>query len=209
MRSLLHALWPVAVLALGGGCALVDSDDRAPPTDQDAASAAVLQEAQQVLDHLALLDELSRGDPTQQAAMVERARSAAATSSSAADRLRYGLVLAMPGHVASDPAAARSTLSALLATPEVLSPAEAALAQVMLQDVDARLALLGENEALAAAGRQDRERSQALNRRLQSQVTENDRLKQELDEALAKLEAVADLERSLVDRQAVPKGQQR
>lgn len=80
---------------------------------------------------------------------------------------------------------------------------------VMLQDINARLALLSENQRLVAEGdREDKERLQALNRRLQAQSVENARLKQELDEALAKLEAVADLERSLAERQTGPKGTQ-
>ena len=208
MRSRLTALWPMALLALAGGCAMLSGPEQAPPDSQGDTSAAALREAQRTLDDLALLEQFGRGDPSQQADMVERVRRDAEASPTFAHRLRYALVIAMPGHGASDPAAASAALSDLLAAPEGLLPAEAALAYVMLQGVNARLALLDEKEALVATGREDQERSQALNRRLQGQVTENARLKQELEEALAKLEAVADLERSLVERQAVPKGQQ-
>jgi hypothetical protein len=85
-------------------------------------------------------------------------------------------------------------------------PAEQALAYVMFQDVSARLALQSENQRLTAdAGSRNDQRVQALNRRLQAQATENAKLKQELDEARAKLEAVAALERSLAERQIQPR----
>ena len=85
-------------------------------------------------------------------------------------------------------------------------PAEQALAYVMFQDVNARLSLVAENQRLVAeaGNREDRDRLQAANRRIQAQAAENARLKAELDQARAKLEAVAALERSLAERQATP-----
>ena len=43
-------------------------------------------------------------------------------------------------------------------------------------------------------------RIEALNRRIQAQTVENARLRQELTEALKKLEAVATLERNIAER---------
>lgn len=208
MRSVRHIVWPIALLALSSGCTLLDDFRQPPPPAPDGASTAAAYEAQTVLGYLTLLDQLARGNPSQQAEIVGQTRHAADSAPTLTNRLRYALVLALPGHASSDPLAAREALTSALSRPEGLLPTEAALAYLALQDVNARLALLSENETLTTASRDDKERTQALNRRLQVQVAENARLKQELDDALAKLEAVADLERSLAERQVAPKGSQ-
>ena len=130
-------------------------------------------------------------------------------SPTSSNRLRHALVLGLPGHAASDPNAARNALDTLLGAPDGLLPAELALAQVARRDVDARLTLLSENQRLVTeAGREEKERQKTLNRRLQAQDEEITRLRKELDEALAKLEAVADLERNMAERKVEPKGRQ-
>jgi hypothetical protein len=120
-------------------------------------------------------------------------------------RLRYACLLATPDHAGSDPNAARSLLDDLIAAPTTLGPAELALAQALRREVDARLSLDAALQASlrdvqSAAGVAETERVAAANRRIQALTTENARLKRELDEALAKLEAIAELERSLVNR---------
>ena len=207
MRSAIALLGPVLLLALGTGCSLVDGWGQGSRKSTPApATPALTADAQAALDHLSLLDRLARAAPAEQAEIAGEAKRTAALSPTFTNQLRYALVLGLPGHAGSDPVAARAALDVLLARPEDVLPAELALAYVTLQDVNARLALLSENERLVAeAGRSDKER-QNLNRRLQTAATENAQLKQELDAALAKLEAVADLERSLAERQAQPKG---
>lgn len=97
--------------------------------------------------------------------------------------------------------AARDRLGALLAGPELLLPAEVAIANVMQREVDARIALEVTNKRLATESSvQEQSQVQALTRRLQSQTAEIARLRQELSEALAKLEAVATLERNIAER---------
>jgi uncharacterized protein YlxW (UPF0749 family) len=83
----------------------------------------------------------------------------------------------------------------------MLRPAELAIAFVMLHDVNARIALAGENQRAAADTERDESvRIEALNRRIQAQNAENARLRQDLAEALKKLEAVATLERSIAEK---------
>lgn len=207
MRRTAAGLSALLVLGLSAGCSIFDGLGQKPP--ETAPTPALTIEARQALDNLDLLERLTAASPAEQAEIAEQARRVAELSPTASNRLRHALVLGLPGHATSDPMAARSALDALLATPEGLLPAELALAQVARRDVDARLALLSENQRLVTeAGREERERQKALNRRLQAQDDEITRLRKELDEALAKLEAVADLERNMAERKAEPKGRQ-
>ncbi len=203
MPRLVHIAMLLAALALASGCTLLQGgrDEEAPSAEPDLAP-----EARLVIGYLATLERLAKAGPAEQAEIANFARRAFELDPTTANHLRHALVLALPGHSAGDPAAARTELGALLATPERMLPAEQALAYVMYQDVNARLSLVAENQRLAAAdtGREDRERLQAANRRLQAQAAENAKLKAELDEARAKLEAVAALERSLAERPATP-----
>jgi hypothetical protein len=67
----------------------------------------------------------------------------------------------------------------------------------MVRDLDARLALTRENDALRNGGNDEDDIQIAdLNRRLQSEIAEKDRLRRELERAEAKLEAIATLEGS-------------
>ena len=203
-----RSLWACVplILSVAAGCAVVD-DLGAPGRRPKPEAAAAVQppDSALALEHLALLQRLALASPAEQAEIFELARRAMQVQPGISNQLRYALLQALPGHAGSDPAAARTALGELLATPQRLLPAEEALARVMLQDVNARMALLSENQRLAAAAvSEDKERLQALNRRVQSQAAENARLRQELQEALAKLEAVAALERSMAERQSPP-----
>lgn len=194
-----------ACLALAGGCSVLD-DWRAREQPEAPAVPVTTPEAELVFGYLDVLGRLGRSSPAEQAELAGQARRMAALDPTTSNRLRHALILGLPGHVASDAKAARTALGDLLATPERMLPAEAALATLMYQEVDARLALESENQRLAEQASQGRQNGvQALNRRLQAQAAENARLRQQLDEALAKLEAVAALERSLAERRAAPR----
>lgn len=184
-------------LLLLTGCAVID-DLGARRRPAEAQAQPDVRDAAMVAMHLKTLESIARGTPAVQAELAEEVRSQSATDPTIFNRLRYALVLGLPAHTASDAAAARDALGTLLATPELMRPAEIAIAQVMLHDVNARIALAGssQREALDSA-RDDNLKIAALNRRLQSQAAENARLHQELAEALAKLEAIATLERNL------------
>lgn len=195
----------MACLALSlAGCSAWTGLQEKAPTDVAPASPT---EAEIVAGHLDVINRLGAGTPAEQAEIVESARRSYLESPSPSHQLRYACVLATPSHGGSDPAGARTLLGELLAAPERLGVPERALAQIVYREVNARLSLESELRALRAATEQaDQERAAAVNRRIQAQAAENARLKKELEEALAKLEAIAELERSLVNRPA-PNGE--
>jgi hypothetical protein len=185
-----------------GDSALTKPAERPEPVPRTAADAEAARQ------YLAALDELQAAPVARQAEIVQSARNAAEVTPTTLNKLRYALMLALPGHGASDPVAARRQLSELLARPELMLPAERALAAISLHDVQARLVLIEANRHLqedsAARGDQNRDRSAAAARRLQAEIDENARLRKALDDAQKKLDAVTELERSIVDRNKAP-----
>jgi nucleoid-associated protein YgaU len=84
---------------------------------------------------------------------------------------------------------------------------ERALTLVELQQIDDILTIEAENRRLQSdAVRADREKMSTANRRLQSEQDENARLRKELEEARAKLDAIANIERSLNERKPSNEG---
>jgi hypothetical protein len=177
---------------LAGGCAAVDDRSRA---DTELAPAA--DDGQMVADYLAMLGRLGRGDAAEQAEIIEASRTAYLADPSARNRLRYAFVLAVPGHGATDSVGARQLLGESLATPETLLESERALAELMVRELDLRLALAQEIANLRDhTTAEERDSVASLNRRLQQETAEKDRLRRELEEARKKLEAIATLEGS-------------
>ena len=183
-----------AALGLAGGCANVD-DWSGMKRRGETTPVTQTDDGQIVAGYLATLDRLGRGGDAAQAEVIESTRSAYLADPSTHKRLRYAFVLAVPGHAASDPAGARALLGEALATPETMLPSERALADLMVRDLDARLALARENESLRnGSSAQEDNRIADLNRRLQAETAEKERLRRELETAQAKLEAIATLE---------------
>jgi hypothetical protein len=186
----------VLLLAVGlvAGCRSVD-DWSGLKRGKETTPVARTDDGQVIAGYLATLDRLGRGGAAEQAEIVEATRSAYLAEPSTQKRLRYAFVLAVPGHAASDAAGARSLLGEALATPETLLPSERALADLMVRHLDARLALARENDTLRnGTTLQEDHRIAELNRRLQAETAEKDRLRRELERAEAKLEAIATLE---------------
>ncbi|MEX0733346.1 MAG: hypothetical protein WD051_01805 [Steroidobacteraceae bacterium] len=182
------------------GCKSVD-DWSGLKKRKDTTPVSLTDDGQIVASYLATLDRLGRGGTAQQAEILEATRTDYLTDPSTQKRLNYAFVLAVPGHPASDPAGARALIGEALATPETMLPSERALAELMVRDLDARLALARENEALRNGGNTtDRDRIADLNRRLQLESAEKERLRRELERAEAKLEAIATLEGSAEPR---------
>lgn len=207
MRSAGSWLCAAFWLTFASGCSLIGIGSQEPEPSQ--SQPVLPPEAQLVFSYLASLERLHRASPAEQAELVDDARRAAALDPTTSNQLRYALMLGLPGHVASAPQDARNDLGELLAIPERMLPAELALARVIYEDVNARLALESEIQRLAAQVREGgKDAHQELTRRLQTQAAENVRLRQQLDDALAKLEAIAALERSLSERESMPKGAQ-
>jgi hypothetical protein len=95
-------------------------------------------------------------------------------------------------------------LRQLVAQPETLVPIERAVAMVELAQLDRELGLKAENDRMqTTAQHDDRDRvlaASASQRRLQSEIDENAKLRKQLEDAQAKLDAIANIERNLTDR---------
>ena len=180
--------------ALATGCAAVD-DWTGLKRGKEPPPAPVIDDGQIIAEYLATLDRLGRGGAAVQAEILETTRAAYLADPSTRHRLTYAFVLGVPGHAATDSEGARRLLGEALASPETLLSSERALAEVMVRELDARLALTQENAALRSdTSTGERDRIASLNRRLQQETAEKERLRRELEEARAKLEAIAALE---------------
>jgi hypothetical protein len=148
-----------------------------------------------------------QGPPAEQAEILSGARHDFETAPTPSHELRYAMVLATPGHPGTNCAKAQQLLRELIATQETLLPAERAMAFLTLQNVDLTLSQIAATQRLlASADHTDRDRGvAALSRRLQSELDENARLHKELDDARAKLDAIANIERAL-NKPKVPGG---
>jgi hypothetical protein len=167
----------------------------APVVDRAAASATV------ITSYLDGLQKLLTAQPAEQAEIVTAAQREYELAPTPSHQLRYALILATPGHAATDQLRAQRLLRELMASPAALLPAERALAFLEQQKVDAQVMLTAENRRLqSAAVRTQADRSSNLTKRLQQEIEENARLRKELDAAQAKLDAISDIERSLSER---------
>jgi hypothetical protein len=168
----------------------------APPVVTRAATTSTV-----LTEDLQLLQTLVQGTPTDQAEIVANARRDYETAPTPSRQLRFALILATPGHPGTDLSRAQRLLRELMANPEMLTASERSLAVLELQQIDDHLTLEGENRRLQSdAVRADKERLANVNRRLQVETDENARLRKELEEARAKLDAIANIERSLNER---------
>lgn len=166
-----------------------------PPVSRATTTSTVLA------DDLQLLETLVQGTPSTQAEIVASAQRDYETAPTPSRQLRFALILATPGHPGTDLPRAQRLLRELMANPEMLMASERSLAFLELQQIDDHLTLEGENRRLQSdAVRADRERLAGVNHRLQVETDENTRLRKELEEARAKLDAIANIERSLNER---------
>jgi hypothetical protein len=193
-KLILAASAATAAMVLGG-CGTVPttrSRDVAPPSvDRNSTENTV------ITSYLDVCLRLARGTPAEQAEILASAHddySAAATPSRV---LRYAMVLSTPGHAGHDPVVAQRLLREVLANPETLLPAERALAFLQLQQVERQQALQADVRRLqSGAERAANDRIAQLTRQLKSESDEVARLKKSLAEAQAKLDAIANIERS-------------
>jgi len=156
--------------------------------------------------YLDIMQNLSKPDAARQADLfyeVEREYTRAPTTAST---LRYAVALVTPGHPASSPNEGKRLLETLLATPERMTQDERTLAVVLLHETNVRLKLEAENRRLLATI-DDRSRTQAnSDKRIQAQIEENARLRRALAEAQQKLDAIKEIERSIIERSPTPPG---
>jgi hypothetical protein len=152
--------------------------------------------------YLDTLAKMAPGDAARQQAELASALAVAQQSPSSAHTLRYALALGCAGRPDSNPVEAKRLLTEVLAGPNDLQPEELQLATAYLREFDARVALYAE------VARQREESEQKLRsidsnaaRRADALQAENGRLRKQLTEAERKLEAVAEMERSLLEQQ--------
>jgi hypothetical protein len=139
--------------------------------------------------------------PAEQAEMAAAAQREYDLAPTPSHQLRLAVLLATPGHGATDLPRAQRMLRELMAMPAALLPVERALAFLEQQKVDAQLALEAENKRLqTSVVRNDKDRNAAAAKRLQAEIDENVRLRKELDEAQAKLDAISDIEKAISER---------
>src|SRR6185312_3489678 len=143
----------------------------------DRAAASAASLARQ----LEVLQRLIQGAPAEQAEILAASKHAYDTAPTPSNELAYALVLATPGHPGFDAPHAEQLLREALATPETLLQAERSA---------------GDGERSAAA----------LDRKLQGEQEENAKLRKELEEAQTKLDAIANIERSLNARKGRTEG---
>ena len=187
----------LAALLLSGCAGLSAPHPPAPaPVVSPQATTSTL-----LAGYLELLQKLVTGPPAEQAEIVASAQHDYDIAPTPSHELKLALILATPGHPATDLPRAQGLLRELMANPEVLLPGERALAFLELSQIDDHLTLETENRRLQMeAVRADREHIANANHRLQAELDENARLRKELDEARAKLSAIANIERSLNER---------
>lgn len=195
----------VLLAAFAGGCALTDQFN-SEPLPALIVQPAQINSASGLRAYLDTMDGLASPDAARQADVfyeVEREFTRAPTTASS---LRYAVARVTPGHPASSPNEGKRLLETLLATPERMTQEERTFAAVLLHETSARLKLEAENRRLLAT-LDDRSRSQAnSDKRVQAQLEENARLRRALAEAQQKLDAIKEIERSIIERSPTPSG---
>lgn len=170
-----------------------------PSIDRNATEATV------IASYLDTCLKLARGAPAEQAEILNAALNDYSAAPTPSRVLRYAMVLSTPGHAGHDPVVAQRLLREVLASPETLLPAERALAFLQLQQVDRQQALQADVRRLQqGAERSTNDRIAQLTRRLTTESEENARLKKALADAQAKLDAIANIERSSNNGRTTP-----
>jgi hypothetical protein len=162
-----------------------------PTVDRSSTESTVIS------SYLDLCMRLARGSSAEQAEILANTSNDYSAAPTPSRVLRYAMVLSTPGHPGHDPVVAQRLLREVLASPETLLPAERALAFLQLQQVDRQQALQADVRRLQSnAERTANERIAQLTRQLKTESDDNARLKRLLAEAQAKLDAIANIERS-------------
>lgn len=166
--------------------------------ESDGADETIMLGAPAADEYLTELSALSSDDPALQAEIFADSQAAAQLTPNPSTRLRYALVLGTPGHPESDPQQAQSILRELMAQPALMTPTEIALATIFLRSTEQLILLTSETRRLrASTDRTQRTEAAAINQRLATVESENRRLRQELEDAENKLEAITSIERSI------------
>ena len=185
-------------IALLAACAALQpgaSKEVAPAVTTTASPPPVLA------PYLETLAKMAPGDASRQQAELESRLAAAQETRGSSETLRYALALGAAGYPSSNPVEAKRLITELLASPNTLEPLEVSFATAYLREFDARVALYAE---LARQREESEQKLRSLDataeRRADALAAENKQLKRALTEAERKLEAVAEMERSLLEQ---------
>ena len=156
-----------------------------------------------VASYFEVLDLMAPGDAVRQTTALASTLTEAQQNPTSSNRLRHAIALGAAGHSSSNPVEARRLITELLAGEHDLTSLEVSLANAFLREYDARVALYAD----LARQREESERQLKSigaddDRRYGTLHAETQRLKKALADAERKLEAVAEMERTLT-----PEGQ--
>lgn len=201
----LHRGLPAVLAALTlAACAATQPGTGDPTQGSHAAPAPARSPLAPYLD---TLTAMAPGDPARQQAELASTLAAVHESPTSANTLRYALAIGTAGQRNGNPTEAKRLLTDLLAGPNDLGPEAREFAAAYLREFEARAALGAE----LAKQREETEQKLRSNdstaeKREDALEAENARLKKQLAEAQRKLEAVAEMERSLQEQaqQAAP-----
>ena len=194
------------IVSTASGCAATSKatnwlTGKRPPENEDH----VVLGAPTADEYLRELQDLVAGDPDKQADIYADAASAARLTPGPNTNLRLGLVLATPGHTEYDAARAQSLLDEVLSETALMTSAEVALATIALNNVggilDANTQASQAVRLQESTSRAARSEEQAISQRLAASEAENQRLRQELEEAEQKLDAITSIERSIREQE--------
>jgi hypothetical protein len=184
------------VIGTATGCAELESwlTDHRTATPNES----VILNAPEIDQFIQEMYKLTSGDPATQAEIYADAESAAKLTPDPSTRLRYGLVMATPGHSGSDPQQAQSIFRELLSQTELMTTSEIALATIHLKSVEEQIVLGAEARRLRSEQlRATTSEKQAVARRIAKVESENQELRRSLEEAEQKLDAITTIERSI------------
>jgi hypothetical protein len=202
--TLLLALLAAACSSSGGSFGTrTGTPSSTTGTATAAGTRGASTEGDSIAIYLRTLRDLIEGDPVLQADAFRRAEEAASNAPTTTNRLNVALALATPGHPSSNALEAQKQLTQLLASGDSLLPEERTLALIHLKEVEQRLILDAEAQRLqrAAQAATATQRSDASAQRLNAALEENKLLRAQLDEARAKLDQIANIERSIRERE--------
>jgi hypothetical protein len=201
LRSHAELGLPATLLSLLtlSGCAAIQPTCPPPPTAPPPAPTH-----SDLAPYLAALDSVSARDPAVGNAALAALRAEREASPSTAATLRYALALGAAARTDSDPVEARRLLDEVLAGPGPDDDARR-LAAALRNEFDARIALVAElARERQLAERRRSEDANGLERRIEALAAENQRLRRELTQAQAKLNAIEDIERTLSEQSNEP-----
>jgi hypothetical protein len=192
VRKAFFAITAIAFTA----CASLQPADKTGASGQPAVTAP--PRPADIASYFEVLDRLAPGDPDRQSTELASTLTQSQQNPTSSNRLKYAVALGAAGHSLSNPVEAKRLITELLAGANDLTPQEISLANAFQREYDARVALYAD----LARQREESERQLQLidadgDRRYNALNAETQRLKKSLAEAERKLEAVAEMERSL------------